>query len=62
MYSEYVEAQILRSGKLIAAAQTTRGNTRPEISTWHTLSTATDAIPIRSLLTALAFNTETSEP
>ena len=62
MYYEYVETEITRSGELIAAAQAARGKTRAEIPSWHTLSTATDTTPIRSLLAALAFNTETSEP
>ena len=62
MYTEFVEDEFTRSGELITAAYATQGRTSVSIPTWDTLATATDTTAIRSLLAALAFDTESTDP
>ena len=61
LYSGFVEDEMLRSSELITAAYTTMGRKRPDVPTWQTLSTTTNSTAIRELLTALAFNAETTD-
>ena len=62
MCEGYIEDEFLRNGELITAAHSTRNRRAPDIPSWHTLSTATGTAPVRALLTALAFDLETTDP
>ena len=61
LYAGYVEDEMLRSSELITAAYATTNRNRPEVPTWQALSTTTDSSAIRAVLTALAFDTETTD-
>ena len=62
MYAEYVEDEFTRSGELIMAAHATHNRRHTCVPTWQALSTATDTSVIRSLLAALAFDVDSSDP
>ena len=62
MYEQYIEGEFTRNGELIMAAHSARTKSRTHIPSWHTLSTATETSPIRSVLAALAFDLETKDP
>ena len=62
MYEGYIEDEFSRNGEIIMAAHSTRTISRAQIPTWQMVSTATDTSSIRSLLAALAFDLETTDP
>ena len=62
MYAGYVEDEFTRSGELIMAAHATHNRRHTCVPTWQELSAATDTSAIRSLLAALAFEVDSSDP